>query len=192
MLLAGCGILRDEVRWLARKNGWQIETRFLDSALHSHLDKLQKGVQGLVREAAHRPMLVFYGACHPLMDQMLRQGGAHRVDRQNCVEALLGHEVFERELAEGAYFLLEEWARRWEEITVATFGPNVAVTREIFRADRTYLLAIRTPCSGHFAAEAEAAARYVDLPLRWMDVGLECLEQALSDAMARSERRHGE
>lgn len=184
--LTGCGILEAEVRWLAEKNGWPVDPRFFDSALHSDLERLGRAVAGVLRKRGRTPMAILYGACHPLLDQMLAGTGTPRVEGQNCVEMLLGRERFDSELAAGAYFLLEEWARRWEELTVATFGARVGVIREIFRNDRKYLLAVRTPCSGDFTADAERAARLVDLPLRWLDVSLDHLEVVVGAAIARA------
>jgi hypothetical protein len=187
VVLAGCGILEAEVRCLAERNHWPVDPRFFDSALHSDLERLRRAVDGVLRKRGAAPTAILYGSCHPQLDQMLAGTGTPRVEGQNCVEMLLGRERFESELAAGAYFLLEEWARRWEELTIATFGDHIGVVREIFRNDRKYLLAIRTPCSGDFAADAERAARLVDLPLRWLDVPLDHLETVLRAAIERAE-----
>lgn len=122
------------------------------------------------------------------MDRILAEAGTTRTAGQNCVEMLLGHERFVAELSAGAYFLLEDWARRWDHVLTCTLGPNRAIAREIFQGDRRYMLAIRTPCSGDFRLEAEEAAASIGLPLRWTDAGLEHLEKVLVDALnARNE-----
>ena len=71
------------------------------------------------------------------------------------------------------------------------FGTNLAVVREIFHSSHRFMLAVRTPCSGDFTAAAEAAARFVDLPLRWMDADLAHLEAVLSEALAEQQGRTG-
>jgi hypothetical protein len=190
LLLLGCGILRKEVEALVRKNGWRVEARFLDSALHNYLDRLSAELDtGLAAASAEgrRAVAVYGGGCHPLMDRILARHGAQRTRGQNCLAMLLGYERFMAELSRGAYFLLEEWALGWEPMITACFGTNLAVTREIFQASHRTLIALRTPCSGDFRAAAEAAARLVDLPLEWSDVGVEHLEAALADAVARAE-----
>lgn len=184
-LLLGCGILRNEIRFLIEKNGWPLETHFLDSALHIDFDKLSLTLTTALDRHAERETIVFYGACHPLMDKMLTAAYTFRTEGQNCVEMLLGPELFTAELEQGAFFLLEEWARRWERIVTATFGTNLKVIREIYQSDRNYLLAIRTPCSADFRDEAEKAGRLVGLPLRWLDVSLDHLEEVLQDAFDR-------
>ena len=184
-LLLGCGILQNEIRFLIEKNGWLLETHFLDSALHIDFDKLSQALRSALNRHAKRETIVFYGACHPLMESILADAGTFRTEGKNCVEMLLGPERFSAELEQGAFFLLEEWAHRWERIVTATFGTNREVIREIYQGDRNYLLCISTPCSGDFRAEAEEAGRLVGLPLRWLDVSLDHLEAVLAAAMAQ-------
>jgi hypothetical protein len=133
-------------------------------------------------------VIVFYGACHPLMEKILDSAGTFRTGGQNCVEMLLGDGLFTAELEQGAFFLLEEWARCWERIVTATFGTNWDVIREMYQGDRNYLLCISTPCSGDFRGEAEEAGRLVGLPLRWMEISLDHLETVLQEAINRKMR----
>jgi hypothetical protein len=186
LLLIGCGILSREVCWLVRKNGWPVDTTFLDSSLHVDLGRLGTRLTATLREHARRRTIVCYGTCHPLMDDILAEAGALRTEGQNCAEMLLGHQAFADELQQGAFFLLEDWARTWPQIIAATFRTtNLAVVREIFHLDRRYLLALRTPLSGDFAEQARDAGLLVDLPVRWRDVSLDHLEAVLSAAIER-------
>jgi len=183
--LIGCGILRKEVKWLIEKNDWPMDTNLLASALHSELDKLERGLKGSLVKFRDRKTIVFYGCCHPLMDQILEEGDTLRTEGQNCVEMVLGNERFTEELLKGAFFLFEDWALHWDHITKVTFGHHPEIMRDIFQGDRKYFLALRTPCSGDFTAEAERAAQQVGLPLQWLDVGLEHLESVMRKAIER-------
>jgi hypothetical protein len=93
------------------------------------------------------------------------------------------------ELSRGAYFLLEDWALTWEPMITECFGANLGVVREIIHGSHRMMIALRTPCSGDFTAAAEAAARFVDLPLEWMDVDLTHLESVISEALVRSQEQ---
>lgn len=190
LTLVGCGILHKEVDYLVQKNGWQIETHWLHSALHNYFDRLHRELDsGLSEEEqAGKRTIVFYGACHPRMEPLLEKHHTCRIQGQNCIVMLLGYERFMAELSLGAYFLLEDWALTWEPMITAAFGSNVAVVREIFHSSHKKMIAIRTLCSTDFTAAAEAAARFVDLPLEWMDVDLSHLEQVLADAIAEREQ----
>lgn len=178
--IIGCGILKKEIRYLAEKNHWGGGMTFLPSGLHVDFEKLQSSLEKCLRLHAGDPAVVFYGACHPRMDQILAAAGVIRTPGQNCVDIYLGHETFCRELEQGAFFLFEDWALNWKEIVGSVMPGDPEIMRSIFRSAHKYLLAIRTPCSGDFSAEAEAVSAMTSLELRWIDAGLEHLEANLA------------
>ena len=187
LAMISCGILHKDVDFLIEKNQWNVHAHYLDSALHNYLNRLSLELNKALDESEKRgeKTLVFYGGCHPLMDKYLEDHHTCRTHGQNCIVMLLGYELFMQELENGAYFLLEDWALTWEPMISACFGVNLTVIREIFHSSHKYILALRTPCSADFTEAAEAAARFVDLPLQWMDVGLEHLESVLAEAIQR-------
>jgi len=187
LTLVGCGILRKEVDRLIEKNHWNVHTHYLNSALHNYLNRLSTELNQALeeREKLGEKTVVFYGSCHPLMENYLEGHHTCRTQGQNCIVMLLGYERFMQELENGAYFLLEDWALTWEPMITACFGNNNTVVREIFHSSHKYILALRTPCNSDFTSAAEAAARFVDLPLRWQDVDLNHLESVLADAIQR-------
>ena len=185
-LIIGCGILKKEICCLAEKNGWHQRMTFLPSGLHVDFAKLQGSLEKCLRLYAGEPVIVFYGACHPRMDQILGSAHVIRTPGQNCVDIYLGHEIFCRELEQGAFFLFEDWARHWKEIVGAIMPGDPEIMRSIFRSAHTYLLAIRTPCSDDFSAEAEAISAMTSLELRWIDAGLEHLEANLAATLDRA------
>ena len=186
LTMVGCGILRKETDYLIRKNGWKVEAHYLDSALHNYFDKLANQLDAALdaEDQQGHDSIVFYGSCHPLMDRLLERHHTVRTQGQNCIVMLIGYERFMAELEQGAYFLLEDWALTWEPMLTEAFGKNLTVIREIFHSSHKSIIAIRTPCSGDFTAAAEAAARFVDLPLTWMDADLSHLEGVLAEAIA--------
>ena len=188
-LLIGCGILKKEVKLLIEKNGWPLDTFFLDSALHIDFDKLSKSLASALARHSGRDIIVFYGSCHPLMEKMLAETKIIRTMGQNCVEMLLGQTRFTEELSNGAFFLLEEWARRWDDVITKTYGKNRKVLWDIFHEDRKYLLCLRTACSGDFKGDAAEVCSMVGLPLRWLDVSLDHLESVLQTAITQKMER---
>ncbi len=184
-LLLGCGILQKEIAFLIEKNGWALDTDFLDSSLHVNFEALADALRSGLARHAGRDVVVFYGCCHPHMEKMLEAAHTFRTQGQNCVEMLLGPELFMQELSNGAFFLLEDWALRWDEAIGKTFGNHPDVVREIFQLSSKVLLCLRTPCSGDFEAAARHVSEQVGLPIRWMDVGLGHLEAVLREAVLR-------
>lgn len=189
ILAIGCGILEKEVRFLIRKNGWAVEGLFLDSMFHNDLHRLSDALDTALADTSNRRRFVFYGACHPLMNRILERADTFRADGQNCIEMLLGADAFNDALEKGAFFLLEEWANRWDQVLKAAYHHcRPEVVREIFTSDRTHFLAIRTPCTGDYGRRALAIAEEMAVPLRWMDVTLDHLERVLAEAVARAGR----
>ncbi|MDA8135088.1 MAG: DUF1638 domain-containing protein [Desulfobacteraceae bacterium] len=188
MTLVGCGILKKEIRHLIKKNNWPITTKFFDSGLHVNFNKLRSSLEKGLEQNRNSPTIVFYGTCHPMMEKMLEKWKTLRTPGQNCVEILIGKEIFTRELEQGAFFLMEDWARRFEHVTGMAFNDNPAITRKIFQMEHKYLLGLRTDCSSDFTDHAEKVSRLVGLPLRWMDAGLEHLEQTLEELI--EQRKH--
>jgi len=185
LVLVGCSILHKETDYLIKKNHWNIETHYLNSALHNYLNRLSSELeQALVEEEQKgNNTVVFYGSCHPKMEGLLESHKTCRTHGQNCIVMLLGYEHFMQELSKGAYFLLEDWALTWEPMITECFGNNLTVIREIFHSSHKYFLALRTPCSNDFTAAAEKAAAFIDLPLHWLDVDLKELETVMADAI---------
>lgn len=186
--IVGCGILQKEIRFLISKNGWELDTAFLPSGLHVDFEKLQSGLEKSLAAHGGQTAFVFYGACHPCMDHILKQAGVVRTPGQNCVEICLGYETFSRELEQGAFFLFEDWALHWQAIVGEVMPGNPEIMRSIFRGAHKYLLAIRTPCSDDFSAEAVAVSEMTGLELRWLDAGLENLEECLSATIKNSRK----
>lgn len=183
--LVGCGILQKEVSFLIAKNNWSLTTDFLPPSLHIDFDRLAGALhEGLSRHAGEQTV-VFYGACHPMMDNMLDQARTLRTLGQNCIEMLLGAEEFNRELANGAYFLLNDWVRGWDDAIAKTFGSNINVIRDIFHDQHRYLLCLRTPLSDDYSEEAARIGAMLELPVQWRDVNLDHLENVLQTAISR-------
>lgn len=182
--LIGCGILAREIRTLIRKNQWPMETVLLDSDLHNDFCSLEKALASSLTAHPSNRTVVFYGCCHPRIDEIVAEAATVRTQGQNCIEMLLGHDVFTAEVEQGAYFLMEAWARSWQRVVHHAFGTTRSdVIQAIFNEDRRYLLALRTPCTGDFTEAAEEAGRIAGLPVRWMDVSLDHLEATLRAAI---------
>ena len=177
--LVGCGIFHKEIEYLIKKNQWAMNSDFLPASLHINFKQLEHELNcGLARHT-NEHTIVFYGACHPRMDDLLKQAHTTRTKGQNCVAMLLGADEFNRELAQGAFFLLDDWALHWNDVIFKTFGSNLALIRDIFHDHHRYFLALRTPCSDDYSVRAEQISDMINLPLHWHDVGLEQLEETL-------------
>ena len=185
-VIIGCGILEKEIRYLAKKNNWSQHLIFLPSGLHVDFDKLRNSLEKCLPQYKEKPGAIFYGTCHPCMDEILAGTQCSRTPGQNCVDIYLGRDRFSQELQQGAFFLFEDWALHWKEIVGSVMPGDPDIMRNIFRSAHKYLLAIRTPCSGDFTAEAQTISDMTSLELRWIDIGLEKLEKNLRETLNRA------
>ncbi|PKK88892.1 MAG: hypothetical protein CVV64_16745 [Candidatus Wallbacteria bacterium HGW-Wallbacteria-1] len=185
--LVGCGILGKEVEALVSKNGWPIQCYFSCSSLHVNFHALRDNLEKSLRLHRDENPKVFYGACHPLMDTILESHHTIRTRGQNCIEMLLGANMFQKELAAGAFFLLEDWAHSWKKVISRGIGSDPGLWKEIFCSQHKYVLALRTPCSDDFSDRAETFSLAVGLPLQWADTDLTHLEAALRDLIHSAE-----
>lgn len=190
--LIGCGILRKEIRLIAGLNGWELNEIYLPSSLHIDFERLETALTTTLSRHQGEEGIVFYGSCHPLMDQIISRACSIRTDGVNCVDIYLGHERFLRELESGAFFLFEDWALHWKDIIGAAIPGHPDVMKSIFQSAHTHVLAIRTPCSGDFSAEAAVVSEMTGLPLQWTDVGLENLEARCPKHWHSFARAHGD
>ncbi len=181
--MIGCGILSKEICYLMDKYHWPIETVFLDSSLHTNFDKLFHSLQKSLNFYKDREKVVFYGACHPGIDTLLSHHNTTRTMGQNCVQLLLGKEVFSRELMQGAFFLMEDWVLRWDSVVQEALGPDIDAARHLFQSEHNYFLGIKTPCSGNFSEAAQAISDKYGLPLKWMPASLALLEKVLRETL---------
>ena len=189
IICIGCGILQKEVACLIVKNRWSLETHFVCSSLHVDFERLASALNKQLSKFREERVVVFYGTCHPLMGKFLARRQRLRTEGQNCIEMLLGKERFTHELKGGAFFLLEDWARRWEFVTGKINLGDASTRAEIFRQGHSRFLAIRTPCSSDFSVEAEAISQEIGLPLEWTDVTLDNLERVLFDVIHKERQQ---
>ena len=187
--MIGCGVLRKEISFLIQKNRWPVEPLFLDSSLHVDFDRLAAALAVALDFCRPGGTLVCYGDCHPDIDSLLESRHARRMPARNCLEMLLGPDLYLKALSEGALFLLEDWTGGWEHSLTGLFGRNRAVLQDIMRQERSHLLCITTPCSGDFRTGAQSAGSLVGLPLRWHHASLDHLESLLETSLGDS-RRH--
>lgn len=183
-LVIGCGVLGRELRWLAAQRGWALELKLLDPMLHIEPPRLAREVCHELELARGRDVSLFYGACHPSMDRWAARHAAPRAAGACCFEMLLGPARYAHELERGSFFLVEALLPRWRQALELTFGARPWLVKEVFKSHQQ-LLALRTPCSQDYRAEAEAAAASVGLPLEWADVELGHLEAVLAPLVAR-------
>ncbi|OHD12766.1 MAG: hypothetical protein A2086_07250 [Spirochaetes bacterium GWD1_27_9] len=178
-ILIGCGILKKEINYLIEKNNWEIEVFYLDSSLHINFDKLYNGLKFFLEKFKDREKYVFYGCCHPQIDDLLKEYNCKRTIGQNCIEILLGNELFTEELTNGAFFLLEDWCLRFDFIFKEFLCWKEEMVKMVLKSEHKYFCCIKTPCSNDFYNESDVISRKYDIPIKWLNVNLDNLNNIL-------------
>ncbi|MBN2344524.1 MAG: DUF1638 domain-containing protein [Deltaproteobacteria bacterium] len=185
--MISCSILKKEVLHVLKRREGAVDITFLPSSLHNDLDKLSARLNDAMGRF-NAPTVVLYGTCHPQMDKFISHHNAQRIPCQNCIELLLGAEQYTQYLADGAFFLLEEWAHSWEKNIAAALGANIAARNALLRDSHQYLLCVNTPCSRDFSVQAKNIAKQTDLPIRSLDVELNYLENVFDQILMVGDR----
>ena len=185
--LIGCGILSKEINFLIKKNDWPIQPSFICSSLHVSFRQLEQSLGKRLNKFKKEKKVVFYGTCHPLMEKLIEDDKTIRTPGQNCVDILLGEEKFTEELEAGAFFIMEDWAKRRDLVMTKAFGKNEDVTKSTFQECHQYFLGLRTPCSEDFSQEALEISLKIGLPLKWLDVTLDHLEKNIYNTFKQQE-----
>lgn len=185
LTIVGCGIVQKELDYIIHENGWNIKTQFACSSLHVDFDMLWNSLDKMLTNAHKHSekILVLYGTCHPLIDNLINKYNSKRIPVQNCIELLLGKDIFTQELSDGAFFLLEDWAKRWKYVTSKVFGENLKGEDIIFKESHTKLLALKTPTSNNFEKEAEEVGQITGLPLEWRDINLDIMAKTVQNSI---------
>lgn len=117
VIFISCGIFRDELEYLIKKEDLDMKVVFLDAALHVNFDRLKEKLVAALEEN-RKPgaeLKVLYGHCHPEMMEILDRYKAKKLAAPNCLAAMAGADEITRIDDEGkAFYLTTGWANNWE------------------------------------------------------------------------------
>ena len=120
--MLSCGIFREEYQQLPETLRLSLDPVFLDSMLHMNPEKLDELLATFLQKYSQKPALILFGDCCPHMQE---RGGAScvaRTDGINCCEIYLGRERYRQLRKERTFFLMPEWAKRWERVVKHELG----------------------------------------------------------------------
>lgn len=182
--LLACGVFKEEFARLPEDLKDSFQTRFLDSMLHMRPEVLDRLLAASF-ESAPRKTVLLYGDCSPHMREFAARSGCFRTQGINCIEICLGKPRYRKLRAEGAFFLMPEWAVRWERVFKEELGlKDPELARGFMRESATELVYVDTG-GGKPPGSLEDAVQHLGLPLRLEAAGVWALERALRDALSR-------
>lgn len=182
-----CSIFRNELELLRSQGRFTLDTDYLDSSLHLYPSKLQAELDRFVqrhRDQQQRVLLLF-GDCHAYMVDYGDGPGIARTEGVNCCQIMLENGEYQRLHRDGYFFLLPEWALRWEEIIKACIGLPQDQAQAFMREMHSGFIYLDTDVLPVPQQELDALAEFFGLSLTIKHVGLEPfylnIQRALQD-----------
>jgi hypothetical protein len=120
--LLSCGIFRAEYQLLPEELRQALAPLFMDSMLHMVPDKLDSILASFLQNNGDKPAVIAFGDCCPHMQELGATACVTRTKGTNCCEIYLGRERYRRLRKERTFFLMPEWAKRWEQVVRNELG----------------------------------------------------------------------
>jgi hypothetical protein len=181
-----CGIFRDEYRLLPEVLRKALDPVFLDSMLHMDPVKLDGILGRFLQKNGDNPVLISFGDCCPHMQELGSAGCAARTEGVNCCEIYLGRERYHLLRKECTFFLMPEWARRWEHVVKNELGlENRQLARDFMTQSMQKAVYIDTGVIPVPEAELAAFSDYTGLQVQVETVGPEHFIAAISHALQK-------
>jgi len=180
-----CSIFKNELETLRAQARFSLNTDYLDSALHLYPERLQtqldRAVQGH-RQQQHK-MLLLFGDCHAYMCDYADEPDITRVKGVNCCQIMLETQEYQRLHSDRSFFLLPEWALRWEEIIKEYIGLPQDQAQAFMREMHSGFLYVDTGIVPVPENELDALAAFFGLTVTIKRVGLEPFFEHIQHAL---------
>ncbi len=184
VLCLACSVFKGELEALRARGEVDFRVDYLESMLHMRPKALRRRLESALKGEREKgvKVVLLYGDCHPHMKEHESQPGVCRVQGQNCAEILLGRERYRALRAEGAFFLLPEWAMRWRQVFKHELGLEGKTAKDLMGELHTKLVYLDTGLAPVPSEQLQAASDALGLPWEVMRVGLDRLAEAVGVA----------
>lgn len=183
----GCSIFKLELEALKASGKLHFPLYFLDSGLHMDPSKLESLLTPLLEGELDegRRVILAYGDCHAHMADLDARPCVARTAGINCCEILLGREAYRKGRRDGAFFVLPEWAIRWQEVFKTLLGLDRSNMEGLMQDMHSKLVYLDTGLLPTPTEELDAFSEYCGLPWEAMEVSLEPLLDSIQATAAR-------
>lgn len=180
-----CGIFVKELECLVASGELNLPFIFLNSTLHMHPEALQTALSSAIEESLgkYQKIILVYGDCHPYMYDAYDEKRVTRVKGINCCEIMLGRDTYRRLRKQGVFFVLNEWAHKWNEIFVDEMGLTDKTAPPFMNSMHTGIVYLDTGLLPIPYETLAAMSAYFDLPYRVEVISLDFLKAAILEAL---------
>jgi Protein of unknown function (DUF1638) len=183
-----CGALGAEIKDIVDRRGWEVDIYGVSALLHLYpariVDELREKLHAL--RPRYERVVVVYGDCGMggRLEALLEEVGAVRVRGPHCYEMLAGEDLFHQVSDErpGTFFLTDWLVRNFDRAVVRGLGlDRDPELKPMLFGNYEAVLYLRQVPLARLADRAQEIARYLELPLEIVDVGLGELESRLEE-----------
>jgi len=186
VLLLGCGIFKREFAPLPESLRDGFHPIFLDSMLHMEPARLDLLLKNALEKTGDDPVVLAFGDCSPHLTEFDNHAHTVRVAGCNCCEIWLGKQRYGELRKEAAFFLMLEWALRWEHIIKDELGLETKELAKDFMAQTLRrAVYIDTGVIPVPTETLEAFSVYTGLPVTVEKVGYAHFAASLESALHR-------
>lgn len=172
-----CSIFQREIEQLIEQRRVNLHFEYIDSELHMKPLELKKVLTNKLKPYC----VMCYGKCEPNLDKNGHYKNVIKTEGLNCIEILLGKQLYRKLRAEGAFFLLPEWTHKWERIFKELLGlSDIDLAREFMHDMHTKMIYVNTnamPIPSHTLNDIE---NYFDMPVEVLNIALDELERNIN------------
>jgi len=192
VLLLGCGVFKHEFDLLPETLRAKFRPVFLDSMLHMEPARLDLILKNALERQGGEPVVLAFGDCSPHLPDFGNQACTVRVAGCNCCEIWLGKQRYRALRKEAVFFLMPDWALRWEYIIKEELGLKTKdLARDFMAQTMRRAVYIDTGVIPVPTEALEAFSIYTDLPLTVEKVGPAHFAAALKSALRRLAGKSG-
>ncbi len=180
-----CSIFKKEIIRLISEGKLEDDFIFINSMLHMHPEKLVDVLKKITEENKEINKIIIYGECHQYIEELEKDKTIKRTHGINCIEIILGKENYYKLRREGAFFLMPEWAIRWEEVFKEELGFDIKTGKSFMREMHKKIIYIDTGEYDIPIDKIEEFKQFSGLECEIIKVDLSCL----LDTIKEMERR---
>jgi len=190
LVVIACGALARELRAVVETNHLErVKIACLPAKLHNRPQLIPEAVRRKIRalRPIGAPIFCAYGDCGTggMLDAVLQEEGVERLPGAHCYAFYAGLDAFDlmHEEEPGTFYLTDFLVRHFRRLLVEGLGldRHPELFDDYFRHYRRVIWLAQSPTSA-LAGEAEAAARFLRLPLAVRETGYGLLQ---SDVLKR-------
>ncbi|GAB5471500.1 MAG: DUF1638 domain-containing protein [Rhodospirillales bacterium] len=192
-LIVGCGALAREIVFLQRSHGWQdLQITCLPAIWHNRPELIPDGVRQRIRrgrEEGFERVFVAYGDCGTggLLDRVLEEEGATRIDGDHCYAFYRGIEAFNAEHFDDptVFYLTDYLVRHFDRLIIqGLWIDRHPELKAQYFGHYTRLVYLAQSEDRDLDRQAEAAAKTLDLDYERVFTAMGELETFLKQAAA--------